>query len=74
MNSLKLRKIGNSLGVILPADVLSQMNASEGDELFLTQNRRGISLTTLSPQQARQMEMAQKLMEENFEMLRMMAK
>jgi putative addiction module antidote len=74
MNSLKLRKIGNSLGVILPADVLSQMNASEGDELFLTQNRRGISLTTLSRQQARQMEMAQKLMEENFEMLRMLAK
>jgi hypothetical protein len=50
------------------------MNASEGDELFLTQNRRGICLTTLSPQQARQMEMAQKLMEENFELLRMLAK
>ena len=74
MNSLKVTKIGNSPGVILPADVLNQMNASEGDELFFTQNRHGIYLTKLSPQQARQMEMAQKLMEENSEMLRTLAK
>ncbi len=36
MKKLKVRRIGNSLGVILPKDVLEQLGAKEGDELVLT--------------------------------------
>jgi putative addiction module antidote len=34
---LKLRKIGNSLGVVLPKEALARLNASEGDTLVLTE-------------------------------------
>ena len=38
---LKIRKVGNSLGVILPKEALSKMNASEGDLLVLTEAPEG---------------------------------
>jgi len=34
---LKLRKIGNSLGVVLPKEALARLNASEGDTLVFTE-------------------------------------
>jgi len=33
---LKLRKIGNSVGVVLPKEALSRLNVFEGDTLALT--------------------------------------
>ena len=33
----KIRKIGNSLGIVLPKEALLALKASEGDRLFLTE-------------------------------------
>ncbi len=33
MTKVKIRKIGNSMGIILPKDVLDLMKLSEGDEI-----------------------------------------
>jgi len=33
---LKLRKIGNSVGVVLPKEALARLNAEEGDTVTLT--------------------------------------
>ena len=38
---LKLRKIGNSLGVVLPKEVLSHLKVSEGDTLCVTEAADG---------------------------------
>ena len=46
---LKLRKIGNSLGVVLPKEALSHLNVGEGDVLTLTESPDGVRLTTASP-------------------------
>lgn len=35
MVELKVRKFGNSLGVILPKDVLSRLRTRDGERLFL---------------------------------------
>ena len=35
MVALKIRKVGNSLGVVLPKEVLSHLRTGEGDEVFL---------------------------------------
>ncbi len=35
MVELKVRKFGNSLGVILPKEVLQRLSGAEGDKLFL---------------------------------------
>ena len=38
MLELKVRKIGNSLGVVLPKEVVSRLHAGDGDRLFLIED------------------------------------
>jgi putative addiction module antidote len=47
---LKLRKIGNSVGVILPKEALSRLNAVEGDTMYLTESTDGsFRITATNP-------------------------
>ena len=41
MIELKVRKIGNSLGVVLPKEAVSRLQASEGNRLFLIEGPEG---------------------------------
>ena len=41
MLDLKVRKVGNSLGVVLPREAASRMNVRDGDTLFLTETPDG---------------------------------
>ena len=41
---LKLRKIGNSLGVVIPSEALARFQVGEGDELLLTLTPNGYKL------------------------------
>jgi putative addiction module antidote len=45
MVRIKLRKIGNSIGVILPKEATSRLRVDEGDTLLLTETPDGIQLT-----------------------------
>jgi len=47
--ALKVRKIGNSLGVILPRATLDELNVEEGDELFVVHTPEGLRLTPYDP-------------------------
>ena len=38
---LKLRKVGNSVGVILPKEALARLNVQEGDTVTLTEAPEG---------------------------------
>lgn len=38
---LKLRKVGNSVGLVLPKEVLARLNVAEGDTLTLTDSPDG---------------------------------
>jgi putative addiction module antidote len=49
MATTKLRKIGNSVGVIIPADVLSHKNMKEGDEVHVLETPEGVSITPYDP-------------------------
>jgi putative addiction module antidote len=50
MLELKIRKIGNSLGVVLPKEVISRLHADEGDRLFLVEAPNGTyALTPYDP-------------------------
>ena len=49
MTKLKVRRIGNSLGAILPAAVLERLRVGEGDELFLVEEADGVRLTPYDP-------------------------
>jgi putative addiction module antidote len=36
MTQLKVRQIGNSLGVVLPKEILARLNVKSGDNPYLT--------------------------------------
>ena len=47
---LKIQKIGNSISVSIPQEILEQMNVGEGDSLYLTQTADGVYLTPDDPE------------------------
>ena len=60
MAALKIRKVGNSLGVVLPKEVLAQLNVKNGDTLFVTPAADGsLRLTPFDPAFEEQMDAAQ---------------
>ena len=72
---LKLRKVGNSVGVVLPKEALAHLNAGEGDTVSVTEAADG-SLR-LSPTKAdvnRQMEVVRDVMKRYRHTLRELAK
>lgn len=59
---LKLRKVGNSIGLVLPKEALARLHAGEGDELYLTEAPDGgFRMTAKNPDFARKMKVAEKI-------------
>ena len=72
---LKLRKVGNSVGVVLPKEALARLNASEGDSLFLTESPDGgLRVTSNSPEFAKKMKVFESLSRRYRNALRELAK
>ena len=58
---LQIRKIGNSLGLILSKDLLARLSLKEGDKLHvIEQTDRGLKLSPYDPNHAKAMEIARK--------------
>jgi putative addiction module antidote len=58
---VQIKKIGNSLGLILSKDILSRLRLKEGDKLHIVeQTERGIKLSPYDPKHARAMEIARR--------------
>ncbi|MFZ3176951.1 MAG: AbrB/MazE/SpoVT family DNA-binding domain-containing protein [Methylovirgula sp.] len=74
MTALKLRKIGNSVGVVLPAEALAQMEAGLGDTVYLTKTVGGVRLSPYDPDFEKQMKVARKVMRKRRNLLRELAK
>ena len=49
MKTLKIRKIGNALGVTLPKHLLEQLGAGEGDALYPIVTANGVELSRFDP-------------------------
>ncbi len=72
--TLKVRKIGNSLGVVLPKDVLAKLRVGEGDELSVSDTPDGVALTGGDAEFTRQMEIMRDIMRRYRNTLRELAK
>jgi putative addiction module antidote len=70
---LKITTVGNSAGVILPKELLTRLRLEKGDELYALETPEGIMLTTYDPQLAAQMEVAEKIMREDRQVLHKLA-
>lgn len=71
--TLKITSIGNSAGVILPKEILEKLRVSKGDQLFVTETPNGIELSAHDAAVQRQMEVAERVMRENRNLLRKLA-
>jgi len=71
---LKVQKIGNSAGVILPKELLARLRVGPGDTLYVTEAPDGLRLTAANPDFAAKMEVAERIMREDRDILRVLAK
>jgi putative addiction module antidote len=71
---LKITTVGNSAGVVLPKELLSRLRVAKGDSLYATELPDGVKLTPFDPQLAGQMEVAERVMREDRNVLRKLAK
>jgi putative addiction module antidote len=75
MVALKIRKVGNSLGVVLPKDVVGRLGAGEGEEVFLLEGPNNTyRLTPYDPAFAKKMEKAEEIMGRYRNALHVLAK
>ena len=74
MSALKLTQIGNSVGVILPKEVLARMKVEKGDTVFLTEAANGITLTPYDPELEEQLKLGREFLREYRDTFHQLAK
>ena len=75
MVELKVRKFGNSLGVVLPKEVITRLQTADGEKLFLIEGAAGeYRLTPYDPLFEKKMQKAEELMTRYRNALRALAK
>jgi putative addiction module antidote len=72
--TLKVIQIGNSLGVILPKEVLAKLRVEKGDALFVTESVDGVTLRANDEAFAKQMTQAREIMKRRRQVLNVLAK
>ena len=74
MSVVKLTQIGNSVGVILPKEVLARLKVEKGDTLFMSETANGMTLSTYDPEFEAQMTEARRIMKKRRAVLHELAK
>lgn len=74
MHALKLTQIGNSVGLILPKEVLARLKLQKGDTVFVTDAANGVMLTPYDAAFEAQMVEARRVMKKRRDVLRELAK
>ena len=64
MLALKLTQIGNSVGLILPKEVLARLKLEKGDTVFLTETPEGVAVTPYDPSLEEQIDAGRAFMRE----------
>ena len=74
MHLLKLTQIGNSVGVILPKEVLANLKVEKGDSIYITETPEGYAVTPHDPAFENQMVEARRIMKKRRNALHELAK
>ncbi|HEX3600569.1 MAG TPA: hypothetical protein VHU84_10535 [Lacipirellulaceae bacterium] len=73
MTTVKITTVGDSTGIILPAEVLERLRVGNGDELRLLDTPNGFELTPCEPSFDSQVAAAELVMRSDAEVLRKLA-
>ncbi|MCS4511733.1 AbrB/MazE/SpoVT family DNA-binding domain-containing protein [Xylophilus ampelinus] len=74
MSALKLTQIGNSVGVILPKEVLARLKLGKGDTVFMTEATNGVTLTPYDPALDEQLKLGREFMRDFRDTFHQLAK
>ena len=74
MHQLKLTQIGNSVGVILPKEMLARLRLEKGDTVFVTETPDGCAITPYDPTIDDQLKAGREFMREFRDTFRALAK
>ena len=74
MSVLKLTQIGNSVGVILPKELLSRLKLEKGDSLFVSETANGLMLTPYDPAVEKQIALGREFMHDFRDTFHQLAK
>ncbi len=75
MIALKVRKVGNSLGVVLPKEVVGRLRTGEGQDVFLLEGPNNTyRLTPFDPAFEKKMAKAEEIMARYRNTLHVLAK
>lgn len=64
MTALKLTQIGNSVGVILPKELLARLRLEKGDTVFVTEAAHGLNLSPYDPALEQELALGREFMRE----------
>ena len=71
---IKLRKVGNSVAMIVPKEVREKLGVKEGDAVYLVETKDGFKITPYDPEFSKQMELARKVQAKHRAALHELAK
>jgi putative addiction module antidote len=73
MTTVKVIAVGNSLGIVLPKEVLKRLRVGQGERLFVTETIDGVEVSPYDPQFAGQFAVAERVLRKRRNMLRRLA-
>jgi putative addiction module antidote len=71
--AVKITTIGNSVGIVLPKEVLSRLHVEKGDMLYFTDSPEGVLLSPYNAEFARKLDAFEQVMRENRDVLKKLA-
>lgn len=74
MFTLKLTQIGNSVGVVLPKEMLARMKLEKGQSVYVTETPEGFVLTPYDPALVEQVEAGREFMRQYRDTFHQLAK
>ena len=66
---IKLTKVGSSLGVEFPKEVVDRLRVQRGDTLYVVETPNGIELTPYDPEFDEQLDAANQVLQQDHEAL-----
>jgi putative addiction module antidote len=71
--AVKVITIGNSVGIVLPKEILNRLHIEKGDSLYVIETPNGIELTPYDQDFVEEMESAKRVMRKHRDVLRKLA-
>ncbi|PNW27081.1 UNVERIFIED_CONTAM: transcriptional regulator [Euhalothece sp. KZN 001] len=70
---LEVTKLGDSVGVIFPKQLLDKLKINQGNSLYAVETKNGVELKSYDPELIKQMEIAEEIMSEDEDVLKKLA-